>query len=139
VRTAFFSIHNAGLSSDLCPNRGGLDVTAGPNLTVCPCKHITIDCVNVPLVIDKPVAGFAQLFSAPLHVPESGGVQIELNGDNKAIALFSISSTSFHDLFFDCEYGKKVLAGQQVPEFFTQKPSVKFGIELPQSTGRGDW
>jgi hypothetical protein len=26
-----------------------------------------------------------------------------------------------------------------LPEFCTQKPSVKFGIELPQLTGRGDW
>jgi len=29
--------------------------------------------------------------------------------------------------------------GVAIPEFGTQKPSVKIGIDLPQLTGRGFW
>jgi hypothetical protein len=56
-------------------------------------EDVRVDRVDVAVVVNEPVAGFAVLLGPPFVVAESGGVQAQRHRDNKLVRPAAVTPT----------------------------------------------
>src|SRR5690606_34310946 len=96
ARHPFARCNLAVLAGSCGPYGGGLDVGAAADLMVRPGKGVGIHAIDVACAFDQPVAAFAELAGSPFLVGKARRLQIQLDGSDLLVRLWTIA-LEFHD------------------------------------------
>src|SRR5215475_7663000 len=89
----FLRLDAASVRGSLGPHRRRLHVRADGSLPICAGEDISVNCVDVAIVIDDPVAWFRALLTFPFSIDEAVGLQGEPDGSHRPIRTANVTPT----------------------------------------------